>query len=114
MNIPDKIYHATTWEKAMSIMADGALKPLGMDRLIYFADSFAGACMFLVIHGTPLDEIVVVEVDTTNLKGDLFDYGLDHSTVFFKDIEVYTYPEEISQKHFGNLLQVDIENIGEI
>lgn len=109
MNIPEKIYHATTQKNAFSIMKDKALKPLGMDGLTYFADTFAGASMFLYLYGVPLEDIVVIEVNTTNLNKDLFDYGRDHSTVFFKGIEVYTYSEEISDKHFSDYFKINME-----
>lgn len=110
MNIPDKLYHATTWKNALSIMYSG-LKPLGTDHLIYFADSFGGASTFAYMHGIPLKDIVVVIVDTNNLNKDLFDYGYDHSVSFFKNIEVYTYPKEISTKYICDYMQIDLNSI---
>ena len=86
MNVPSKLYHVTTWKNALSIMHSG-LKPLGVDHLIYFADSFGGASTFAYMHGVPLEEIIVVVVDTTNLDKNLFDYGYDHSPTFFKNID---------------------------
>lgn len=109
MNIPDKLYHATTWKNALSIM-DNGLK-LGTDNLIYFADSFGGASLFSYMHGIPLEDIIVVVIDTTNLNKDLFDYGYDHSPTFFKNIEVYTYPEKISIGHICDYMQVDLDNM---
>ena len=85
MQVPNKLYHATRQDNAVSIMVRG-LEPRGVDRLIYFADTFGGACYFAYMHGIPIDQIIVVEVDTTNLNRELFDYGGDHNPSFFKDI----------------------------
>ena len=112
MKTPNKLYHATTWKNALLIM-DIGLKPLGADHLIYFADSFAGAGTFAYMHGVSLEDIIVIEVDTTNLDKNLFDYGRDHDPTFFKNIEVYTYSEDISTKHICGYLQVDINNTKE-
>lgn len=108
IDIPDKIYHATKEKNIISIM-DNGLKPLGIDKLIYFCDTFAGAGTFAYMHGVPLNDIVVIEVDTTNLNKELFDYGRDHSPTFFKDIEVYTYPKEILPEHFSDYLKIDMK-----
>ena len=110
MKIPEKLYHATTRKNALSIMNTG-LKPLSIGHLIYFADSFGGASMFSYLHGIPLEDIIVVIIDTTNLNKDLFDYGYDHSPTFFKNIEVYTYSEEISIEHIYDYMRIDIENM---
>lgn len=108
MKVPDKLYHATTWENALSIM-DTGLKPLGVDQLTYFADSFAGAGIFAYMRGIALKDIIVVVVDTTNLDKNLFDYGKDHSSIFFKNIEVYTYSEEIPTEHICDYLKSELE-----
>lgn len=108
MHIPNKLYHATRMGNALSIMVRG-LEPRGIEHLIYFADTFGGACYFAYMHGIPIDQIVVVEVDTTNLAKELFDYGADHSPTFFKDIEVYTYPSVITEEHISEYLQIDID-----
>lgn len=110
MNIPNKLYHATRMKNILSIMARG-LEPRGVDHLIYFADTFGGASFFAYMHGIPVDQIVVVEVDTTNLAKELFDYGGDHNPNFFKDIEVYTYPSVITEEHISDYLQIDMESL---
>lgn len=110
MNVPDKLYHGTTLNNALSIM-DSGLKPFGIEHLIYFADSFGGASLFVYLHNIPLEDIIVIEIDTSGLDKDLFAYGMDHNPVFFKNIEVYTYPEEISIKHISDFLKVDINEI---
>ena len=110
MNIPNKLYHATRMKNILSIMARG-LEPRGADHLIYFADTFGGASFFAYMHGVPIDEIIVVEVDTTNLPKELFDYGGDHNPMFFKDIEVYTFPSVITEEHISDYLKIDIDSL---
>lgn len=108
MKIPDKLYHATTWKSALSIM-DTGLKPLGADHLIYFTDTFAGAGTFAYMHGVSLEDIIVIEVDTTNLDKNLFDYGYDHNPIFFKDIKVYTYSQHIITEHISDYFVIDMK-----
>lgn len=106
IDIPDKIYHATKKKNTISII-DNSLKPLGIDKLIYFCDTLAGAGTFAYMHGVPLDDIVIIEIDTTNLNKELFNYGNDHNPNFFKGIKVYTYSEEISSEHFSDYFEID-------
>lgn len=110
MQIPNKLYHATRQDNALSIMVKG-LEPRGIEHLTYFADTFGGACCFAYMHGVPIDQIVVIEVDTTNLSKELFDYGGDHNPSFFKGIEVYTYPAVITEEHISEYLQIDIDSL---
>lgn len=98
MHIPDKIYHATTWDKAKKIVHTSLKPHLGE---IYFSDTPAGAATFLAIRGVPINDIVALEIDTSKINKTLLREGTDHSVNFFKDIEVYVYTKEID----GDIIQ---------
>lgn len=102
MNIPDKLYHATFRDNALSIIGEG-LKP-GYEHLTYFADTPQGAATFLYFRAMATNEtyIMCLEVLTENLDKSLIKEGTDHSPVFFKGIQVFTYPDYIPPEHISN------------
>lgn len=104
MHIPDKIYHATTWDKAKKIVHT-SLKPKFGE--IYFADTPAGSATFLAVRGVPLKDIVALEIDTSKIDKSLLQEGTDHNVVFFQDIQVFVYTKEIDGDIIENFYTFD-------
>lgn len=104
MQVPEVLYHATLKENGDSIWDNGIR--IGKQGLTYFADSINGAAAFLVIHGIQLEDILVFEVESSELDVGLIDYGADHNVRFFKGIEVYTYPKHINPMCINNAYEL--------
>lgn len=104
MKIPEVLYHATHKDNIDSIWMYGL--HVGSQGLTYFADSINGAAAFLVVRGMKLEDVMVFEIEASDLDQKLIDYGSDHNTNFFKGIEVYTYPTDIDPMCINNLYEL--------
>lgn len=105
--IPNRLYHATHI-KNLSDILDKGINISEIDDLVYLADSFGGAALFLLIRGVPKKDIIVIEVDTSLLDISLFEEGADHNTRIFKDVLVLTYPEHINDDCISGVYQFPI------
>lgn len=92
------LYHATLHHNLEEIMENG-LK-VGWDGLIYFCTKPEDAVKFVglraIFEPAPI-EVVAVHVDCLNKA--LIQEGFDHSTKFFGDVDVRTYPENIDPSY---------------
>ena len=94
-NIPDKLYHCFPSKILGDILTEG-LKP-GFDGVIYFADSFKSAAIFLLIRGHQAKDLFVIEVPKELLDKNKIDESFDHSEEFFK-CKAYVYGNTIPKK----------------
>lgn len=96
------IYHATRYENATDIMAEGLDDTRNMERGTYFANKPEYAAGFLRLYGA--NDIVVFAIDTDDLDPEKLVEGVDHNPIFFpEDMEVWVYqgyigPELISEE----------------
>ena len=107
MKVPDTLYHATLKENAEAIWYQGLFQ--NNEGLVYLADSAKGAASFLVTRCVALENIMVFEIDTTQLDKTLFAYGTDHNPNYFKGIEVYAYNGFIDSVCFDNIYTLTLQ-----
>jgi RNA:NAD 2'-phosphotransferase (TPT1/KptA family) len=82
--IPKKLYHATPNANLKGILSDG-LKPSEIFGQSYFCKTTQQCLQFF--NG---QEVYLLEIDTSELKKDLFRYSLDHNQNFFP-FDCYAY-----------------------
>jgi RNA:NAD 2'-phosphotransferase (TPT1/KptA family) len=105
MEIPEVLYHATLKENVTSILSNGL--NVGCDYVSYFADTPEGAASFVYFRAVAQKKaIAVIEILTEDLNKSLFREGIDHSPEFFKDIQVFVYPEYIPPDCFSDNLMI--------
>ena len=81
-----KYYHATTEDKAISIVNDGEIK-VGIDKVTYLCTTPGDAVKFVAIRGNKQAIVLEIEVPDESLIQESF----DHNRNFF-GCRAFTYP----------------------
>ena len=85
-------YHATHKDNLYNIMDDG-INTDKIEKVVYLADSFEHAAIFLAVRGM-MGKIVVFKIDASKLDKKKLEESFDHSYGFFK-CRAYIYAGEI-------------------
>lgn len=87
-----KYYHATSYSKAKSILQDKEIK-IGIDKIVYLADSFDNALKFAYVRIWG-ESIILFEIEIPEDENQLIEETFDHNPDFFQ-CKSYGYPKNI-------------------